>query len=109
MFTADSLQSRWYVVCGNHDHYGNASAEVAYTARSKRWYMPDFYYTEVSVCLCLLHSSKLTVWFNTSDTMDTSGTSDTMDITDTMDTAAIYCRTAMTWLDRLRQMCSVKV
>ena len=49
MFTSEALQSRWYVLCGNHDHYGNESAEVAYTQRSKRWYMPELYYTEVSV------------------------------------------------------------
>lgn len=47
MFTAEALQSRWYVLCGNHDHYGNASAEVEYTKLSQRWYMPDLYYTEV--------------------------------------------------------------
>ncbi|XP_019850709.1 PREDICTED: tartrate-resistant acid phosphatase type 5-like isoform X3 [Amphimedon queenslandica] len=46
VFTADSLQKRWYVFCGNHDHYGNASAQVAYTQKSSRWYMPDLYYTE---------------------------------------------------------------
>ncbi|KAL5467623.1 hypothetical protein EMCRGX_G031882 [Ephydatia muelleri] len=46
VFTASALQSRWYALCGNHDHYGNASAEVAYTQLSKRWYMPNFYYTE---------------------------------------------------------------
>lgn len=51
VFTAEALQSRWYVLCGNHDHYGNASAEVAYTKLSQRWYMPDLYYTEVGVVL----------------------------------------------------------
>ena len=49
MFTADSLQSDWYVVCGNHDYHQNASAEVAYTKVSKRWQMPDFYYTQVTL------------------------------------------------------------
>ncbi|XP_065913695.1 tartrate-resistant acid phosphatase type 5-like [Dysidea avara] len=47
VFTAESLQSTWYSVCGNHDHYGNASAQVAYTDKSSRWHMPNYYYNEV--------------------------------------------------------------
>ncbi len=47
VFTAPSLQSMWYVVCGNHDHYGNCSAEIAYTKQSARWYFPNYYYKQV--------------------------------------------------------------
>lgn len=72
VFTADSLQSRWYVVCGNHDHYGNASAEVAYTQRSKRWYMPDFYYTET----VKVPGTSMSVQFVFIDTVILSGLTD---------------------------------
>eukprot|EP00117_Sycon_ciliatum_P007503 scpid39393/ scgid10582/ Tartrate-resistant acid phosphatase type 5; Tartrate-resistant acid ATPase; Type 5 acid phosphatase len=46
VFTAPSLMSRWYVLAGNHDHYGNVTAQVEYTHLSNRWYFPQLYYTQ---------------------------------------------------------------
>ncbi|MDT0631575.1 purple acid phosphatase family protein [Rubrivirga litoralis] len=46
IYTAPALQSRWYAVLGNHDWQGNVPAQIAYTRRSDRWYMPAQYYAE---------------------------------------------------------------
>lgn len=34
----------FYVIAGNHDHYGDVSAEVAYHDNSSRWHFPSLYY-----------------------------------------------------------------
>ena len=47
IFTSPSLQIPWYFCAGNHDHYGNASAEIAYSKKSSRWNFPDFNYTKI--------------------------------------------------------------
>lgn len=39
------VNTPWLTIMGNHDHYGNASAQVAYTDKYKRWIMPSFNYT----------------------------------------------------------------
>ena len=39
VFKSEYLQTPWFLLMGNHDHYGNASGQIAYTSHSKRWYI----------------------------------------------------------------------
>lgn len=40
-----NLPFRFYMVLGNHDYRGNVEAQVAYTQRSSKWYLPKRYYS----------------------------------------------------------------
>jgi hypothetical protein len=34
-------QIPWYIVLGNHDHYGDVDMQIAYTQKSERWECPS--------------------------------------------------------------------
>src|ERR1035437_1054494 len=45
IYSAPSLMIPWYASLGNHDYLGSVEAEKEYTQISKRWKMPNRYYT----------------------------------------------------------------
>ncbi len=44
IYTAQSLQSRWQIILGNHDYRGNVQAQLDYSQNSSRWRLPARYY-----------------------------------------------------------------
>jgi acid phosphatase len=46
IYTAESLQSPWKIILGNHDYCGNVQAQLDYSQRSPRWRLPARYYSE---------------------------------------------------------------
>jgi hypothetical protein len=46
IYTAQSLQTDWWVVLGNHDYRGDPQAEIDYSAVDRRWNMPARYYAK---------------------------------------------------------------
>ncbi|VDL71310.1 unnamed protein product [Nippostrongylus brasiliensis] len=44
VYNTDALDIPWYMIAGNHDHFGNVTAQVVYTKHSKKWHFPDLYY-----------------------------------------------------------------
>ncbi len=46
IYTAHSLQCDWYPVLGNHDYHSDVDAQLRYGKLSRRWDMPDRYYSK---------------------------------------------------------------
>ncbi|PAV76576.1 hypothetical protein WR25_19210 [Diploscapter pachys] len=44
VYTDPALEVKWLMMAGNHDHFGNISAQIEYTKRSNKWYYPALYY-----------------------------------------------------------------
>ena len=45
VYSGANLFIDWYAVLGNHDYNGSAKAQIDYSKKSRRWRMPDYYYT----------------------------------------------------------------
>jgi len=43
----DDKKIDYYVIAGNHDYYGNVTAELAYAKNNKHWNFPSLYYTKM--------------------------------------------------------------
>lgn len=46
VYNGSNLFCDWYVILGNHDYRGNVQAQIDYTDVSRRWQMPDRYFTK---------------------------------------------------------------
>lgn len=46
IYTNPALYADWYVALGNHDYRGNVQAQIDYSNISRRWNMPDRYYSK---------------------------------------------------------------
>jgi len=47
IYSHPGLMNDWYAVLGNHEYRGNTQACLDYSKVSRRWIMPDRYYTKV--------------------------------------------------------------
>jgi tartrate-resistant acid phosphatase type 5 len=46
IYSDPSLYRTWYASLGNHDYHGNVQAQLDYSKVSKRWKMPNRYYSK---------------------------------------------------------------
>lgn len=75
VFTGPALSAqsgfRFHVVAGNHDHSGNVTAQIAYSAVDPRWVYPSLYYTFTETT----HDKSASIQFVMMDTVFNSGNS----------------------------------
>lgn len=84
VYSAESLQVPWYFVAGNHDHYGNVSAQVAYTEidPTDRWNFPDLYHVQSFSSPATNETAGFSVDVIFIDTVDLSGSNGISDESD---------------------------
>ena len=46
IYSHPELMIDWYPICGNHEYRGNTQSVIDYSKVSRRWNMPDRYYTK---------------------------------------------------------------
>ncbi|CAJ0592714.1 unnamed protein product [Cylicocyclus nassatus] len=44
VYNGPGLDVTWYMIAGNHDHFGTVEAQVQYTRYSRKWLFPALYY-----------------------------------------------------------------
>lgn len=72
VYTSPSLEIPWYLVAGNHDHYGNVTAQIEYSKQftpdtGRSWNFPSLYHTKT------FSADGVTVDLVFIDTVDLSG------------------------------------
>jgi len=45
VYSGGNLLMEWHPTLGNHDYKGNTKAQIKYSHKSRRWKMPDYYYS----------------------------------------------------------------
>jgi len=45
VYSDPALDHTWHAVAGNHDHCGDTSVQIDFTAQSDRWHFPDYFYS----------------------------------------------------------------
>lgn len=78
VYTGEALQKDWFVIAGNHDHYGNVTGQIEYSKHNSRWRFPDLYHAHsfesddksVTVDVILLDTVELAGNLATSDDKD---------------------------------------
>lgn len=78
VYSSPALQVPWYLLAGNHDHYGNVTAQLEYSNLSERWNFPDLYHQKTFTSA----DSSLSLDVIFIDTIDLAGNGVTSDESD---------------------------